>query len=112
MRTLYIAVIATLALLVPSTVAQAQGTAAPTTFVVMLAPENQVPVCEAGVESGATGVAIVQINAETGEITYRVVATNLPGTIAGAPGSPRMRRSVAPSGSRSRRMMKRRRAAM
>ena len=53
------------------------------TFVVQLSAENEVPGCEAGVESGAGGVAVVQINADTGEITYRVVAFNLPAPISG-----------------------------
>jgi hypothetical protein len=39
--------------------------------------------CEAGVESGAGGVAVVQINADTNQITYRVVAFNLPAPISG-----------------------------
>ena len=52
-----------------------------------LSAENEVPGCPAGVESGAQGVAVVQVDAETGEIKYRVVATNLPGTIAGSPGA-------------------------
>jgi hypothetical protein len=60
---------------------------APTTFVTVLSAENEVPGCPAGEESGASGVAIVQINDETGEISYRVVARNLPGTIAGSPGA-------------------------
>jgi CHRD domain len=55
-----------------------------TTFVVHLSPENEVPKCTAGVESGANGVAVIQIDETTGEIRYRVVATNLPGTITGA----------------------------
>ena len=58
-----------------------------TTFVAMLSAENEVPGCPAGEESGAHGVAIVQIDEDTGEIRYRVVATNLPGTIAGSPGA-------------------------
>ena len=29
----------------------------------------------------------MQVDAETGEISYRVTATNLPGTIAGSPGA-------------------------
>ena len=37
-------------------------------------------------ESGANGVAVIQIDAATGEISYLVVATNLPDTIAGSPG--------------------------
>ena len=53
------------------------------TFVVQLSPENEPAGCEAGEESGAGGVAVVQINAETGEITYRVVAFNLPAEIGG-----------------------------
>ena len=60
---------------------------APTTFVVNLSAENEVPGCPLGVESGASGVAIIQIDEDTGEIRYRVVATNLPGTIAGSPGA-------------------------
>lgn len=58
-----------------------------TTFVAHLSAENEVPGCPAGVASGAGGVAVIQIDAATGEIRYRVVATNLPGTIAGGPGS-------------------------
>jgi hypothetical protein len=53
------------------------------TFVVQLSAENEVPTCNAGVDSGATGVAVVQINEATGQITYRVVAFNLPAEIAG-----------------------------
>jgi len=53
------------------------------TFVVQLSAENEVPECQAGVESGATGVAVIQIDTATGVITYRVVAFNLPATIAG-----------------------------
>jgi hypothetical protein len=40
--------------------------------------------CGAAEESGATGVAVVQIDAATGEIQYRVVAVNLPGTFTAA----------------------------
>jgi hypothetical protein len=53
----------------------------PTTFVTQLSAENEIPGCTAGVESGASGTAVIQINAATGEISYHVVATNLPGTI-------------------------------
>jgi hypothetical protein len=69
-----------------SPVANAQARAV-TTFVAVLSAENEVPGCPAGVESGARGVAIVQIDEDTGEIRYRVVATNLPGTIAGSAGA-------------------------
>jgi hypothetical protein len=58
-----------------------------TTFVTQLSAENEVPGCPAGVESGASGVAVIQIDEVTGEITYRVVATNLPATIEGSPGA-------------------------
>jgi CHRD domain len=58
-----------------------------TTFVAHLSAENEIPGCPAGVESGANGVAIIQIDETTGEIRYRVVATNLPDTIAGSPGA-------------------------
>ena len=55
-----------------------------TTFVAVLSAENEVPECTAGVNSGAHGVAVIQIDEETGEIRYRLVATNLPGTITAA----------------------------
>jgi hypothetical protein len=67
-------------------VAHAQDRA-PTTFVAVLSAENEVPGCPAGEESGAGGRAIVRIDEDTGEITYRVVARRLPGTIAGSPGA-------------------------
>jgi hypothetical protein len=67
-------------------VADAQDRAA-TTFVAVLSAENEVPGCPAGEESGAGGRAIVRIDEDTGEITYRVVAQPLPGTIAGSPGA-------------------------
>lgn len=86
MRMLYATVAAALVALVLNTAAHAQ-THAPTTLVVPLSAESEVPGCPAGVERGARGVAIVQIDAETGEITYRVVAFKLPGTIAGSPGA-------------------------
>ena len=49
-----------------------------------VAVRNEVPECQPGEDSGASGVAVVQINAETDEITYRVVAWDLPATIAGS----------------------------
>jgi CHRD domain-containing protein len=52
-----------------------------TTLVAQLSPE-----CDAAVQSGAFGFAVVDINEASGRITYRVVAFNLPGTIAGSPG--------------------------
>jgi hypothetical protein len=58
-----------------------------TTFVAVLSAENEGTGCPAGVASGANGVAVIQIDAATGEIIYHVVATNLPGTIAGSPGA-------------------------
>lgn len=69
-----------------SPVASAQERA-PTTFVVALSAANEVPGCPAGEESGARGTAIIQVDEDTGEITYRVIAANLPGTIAGGPGA-------------------------
>ena len=59
----------------------------PTKFVTALSAENEVPGCPAGEESGAGGRAIVRIDEDSGEITYRVVARRLPGTIAGSPGA-------------------------
>jgi hypothetical protein len=67
-------------------VAQTQDRA-PRIFVAVLSAENEVPGCPAGEESGAGGRAIVRIDEDTGEITYRVVARRLPGTIAGSPGA-------------------------
>jgi hypothetical protein len=67
-------------------VASAQDRA-PTVFVAALSAENEVPGCAPGEESGAGGRAIVRIDEETGQITYRVVARRLPGTIAGSPGA-------------------------
>ena len=40
-----------------------------TTFVTVLSAENEIPGCPAGVESGAHGAAVIQIDAATGEIT-------------------------------------------
>jgi Sigma-70 region 2/CHRD domain len=59
------------------------------TFVAHLSADNEVspPGCPAGVQSGAHGVAVIQIDEATGEIRYRVVAANLPGTIASIPGA-------------------------
>ncbi len=54
-----------------------------TTFVAVLSAENEVPGCPEGVESAARGVAVIQIDETTGEITYRVVAFNLPAPISG-----------------------------
>jgi hypothetical protein len=85
-RRVVIGLLATIGLLVAGAAAVPVANAEEltlSTFVVQLSAENEVPACPAGVESGATGVAIVQINAETGEIIYRVVAFNLPATIAG-----------------------------
>jgi CHRD domain len=86
MRNLYPLLIAGLLGLALSGVAHAQGQA-PTTYVAKLSAENDVPGCASAVENGAHGVAIVQIDAETGVIDYRVVATQLPGTIAGSAGA-------------------------
>jgi CHRD domain-containing protein len=58
-----------------------------TTLVAVLSAENELPGCPASVESGARGVAVIQIDETTGEISYRVLAANLPGTIATSPGA-------------------------
>jgi hypothetical protein len=50
-----------------------------TTFEVPLTAE-----CPDAAESGASGVAVVKVNAETGEIKYRVEALNLPGDLTAA----------------------------
>jgi hypothetical protein len=62
-------------------VAPVANAAERTTFVVPLSAE-----CPEAVAIGATGNAVIHIDAETGEIKYRVVAENLPGTIADSPG--------------------------
>ena len=49
-----------------------------TTLVAHLSAENEVPECPDGEESGARGVAIIRIDAATGEIRYLLVATKLP----------------------------------
>jgi hypothetical protein len=86
MSKLYAALLVAVVALVLSPPAHAQGQSA-TTFVAMLSAENEVPGCPAGEASGARGVAIVRVDEETGTITYRVVASKLPGTIAGSPGA-------------------------
>jgi hypothetical protein len=86
MLKLFVALAAAVLALVLTPVANAQERTL-TTFVADLSAENEVPGCPAGVESGASGVAIIQIDDDTGEISYHVVATNLPGTIAGSPGA-------------------------
>ena len=71
------------------------------TLVVPLSAESEVPGCPAGVESGASGVAIIQIDETTGQITYRVVATNLPGIVTAAhihPGATGVVNPPAPRG--------------
>jgi hypothetical protein len=83
MRKLFVALGAAVLALVLTPVANAQERTL-TTFVVQLSAENEVPECQAAVDSGASGVAVVQINAETGEISYRVVAFRLPGTVTAA----------------------------
>jgi hypothetical protein len=79
----FVAVVVGLAL---GPVADAQDRAH-TTFVAVLSAESEVPGCPAGEESGAGGRAIVRIDEDAGEISYRVVARRLPGTIAGSPGA-------------------------
>jgi hypothetical protein len=89
-RRVVIGLLATVGLLFAGAAAVPVANAAePTlnTFVVQLSAENEVPGCPAGVDSDASGVAVLQINAETGQITYRVVAFNLPAPIAGSPGA-------------------------
>jgi CHRD domain len=81
---LFVALAAAALVLVVAPAAHAQER---TTFVTQLSAENEVPGCPAGVESGASGVAVIQIDEVTSEITYRVVATNLPATIEGSPGA-------------------------
>jgi hypothetical protein len=83
MLKLFVALAAAVSVLVLTPVAHAQEPII-TTFVVQLSAENEVPVCPAGVASGASGVAVIQIDEATGEISYRVVATNLPDAITGA----------------------------
>jgi len=76
---LFVVVLAAAALaLLVTPVANAQE---PTTLVVELSAENEIPGCPLGEESGAGGYAVVQIDEATGEISYRVVAFKLPGTV-------------------------------
>jgi CHRD domain len=83
MLKLFVALAAAVSALVLTQVAHAQER---TTFDVPMSPVDEVPVCEDALQSGAEGNAMIQINEATGEIKYRVVATNLPATIAGGPG--------------------------
>jgi len=85
-RRIVIGLLASVALLFTAALAVPVANAADTTlrtFVVQLSPENEPAGCQPGVDSGAAGVAVVQINADTGQITYRVVAFNLPAAISG-----------------------------
>jgi CHRD domain len=76
---LFVVVLAAAALaLLVTPVANAQER---TTFVAQLSAENEIPGCPEGVESGAGGVAVVQIDEASGEISYRVAAFDLPGTV-------------------------------
>ena len=60
-------------------VAPVANSAERTTFVVPLSAESE---CTKAVASGATGNAVIHVDAETGEIKYRVVADdNLTGTV-------------------------------
>ena len=82
MSKLFVALAVAVSALVLTPVAHAQESTL-RTFVVQLSAENEVPACPAGVESGAAGTAVIQIDETTGEITYRVVAVNLPAEIGG-----------------------------
>jgi hypothetical protein len=56
------------------------------TFVVQLTAGEQVPLCSAAT-AGDRGIALFRIvDAEAGVVEYMVIATDLPGTLAGAPG--------------------------
>jgi CHRD domain-containing protein len=84
MRKAYAIFIVALVALTASTVASAREK---TTFTALLTAAEEIPGCPQGVASGAEGLARIKVDAETGEIKYHVFATNLPGTIAGAPGA-------------------------
>jgi hypothetical protein len=86
MRRLRAALAAAVLVLVLGPVASAPAQPS-TTFVVPLSAENEIPGCPAGEVSGAHGTAVIQIDEATGEITYRVVATNLPGSVTNSPGA-------------------------
>lgn len=56
------------------------------TFVVQLTATEQVPLCVAA-DASDRGVALFRIvDMEAGIVEYRVIASDLPGTLAGAPG--------------------------
>jgi CHRD domain len=56
------------------------------TFVVQLTATEQVPVC-AATDASDHGVALFRlVDVEAGIVEYKVIATDLPGTLAGAPG--------------------------
>jgi hypothetical protein len=72
MLKLYVALTVGVLALTLSAVAYPQERAR-TTFVAVLSAENEVPGCPAGEQTGARGVAVVRIDEDTGEISYRVV---------------------------------------
>jgi CHRD domain len=77
-------VLVSLAALAMATPAPSQSI--PRTFVVQLTATEQVPPCAAANESDR-GVALFRIvDVEAGIVEYMVIATDLPGTLAGAPG--------------------------
>ena len=78
-------------LIVVAVAALAITTAAPAqslerTFVVQLTAAQQVPVCTA-TDASDHGVALFRIvDVKSGTVEHTVIATDLPGTLAGAPG--------------------------
>lgn len=77
-------VVVSLAVLVMATPAASQSLQR--TFVVQLTATEQVPLCAAA-DASDRGVALFRIvDVEAGIVEYRVIASDLPGTLAGAPG--------------------------
>jgi hypothetical protein len=80
MRRILATIAASAAILALSASVAAAGQPAPTTFVVVLNADNEVPHC-AQATNAARGVAIFHVVDEaTGTVEWRLVANNLPGT--------------------------------
>ena len=78
-----VVVAAGLALLMSPAVAVADQSA-PGTFLAVLSTQEEVPLC-ATATNGARGLALFHVSDEaTGEVSYKLVANNLPGAIVAA----------------------------
>ncbi len=85
MRKLYVVLVGLLATL--ATAASAPSQPLKRTFAIPLTAAEEVPVCPA-TNPGDRGVALFKIiDVAAGTVEYKVIATDLPGTLAGGPGA-------------------------